>query len=366
MRKRITRCLSRYLLPIWLFTPVLLHADDRSGVKLGVLTTLSGSVAEWGQNTREGMQLALTEVNAEGGVHAKPLQLVFEDFADLDLKKAASGAQRLLQIEKVDVLLTQWAEDTEVAWPLALRQNVLTLTYSAGARDLTKGKRLLFRIWPSDESPIRRVIQYAATISKENPCIISQQAAYFESMRVVAEEEWFSITKKKARSVEHGPGVNDFRPYVLPLRECSSILILSEQNLLPSLLRQLKSLESRSLILGFPGMAAQSLRDAAGAAANGVVYAAYPPATKEFAERYTRVYGHSPGVPAAAAYDAVRVLAHTMNRHGIAAQEIAEGLHRLKEFPGATGAVSFTADGDRAPLPSQLWQIIDGKAELLQ
>lgn len=345
------------------FTCAVSHADEKNTVKLGVLTSLSGAVAEWGQNTREGMELALDEVNSEVEIHGRTLQLLFEDFGNLDPKKTSSGAQRLLQIEKVRVLLTQWAEDTEIAWPLARKENVLTMTYAAGSRDITKGRKLLFRIWPSDDLLIRRVIRYAAAASTAKPCIIWEQTAYFESMRAIAEEEWLALTKAKPLTIEHAPDVTDFRSYVLPLKECSSIVLLTEVNLLATLVRQVHAVNPSALLLSYPAVAAQSVLDNAGSGLDGVIYAAYPTATSEFAHRFAARYGHPPAPPAASAYDAVKILGQVIQKRGTLTEKIVSGLREIQNFPGASGTVSFTEDGDRSPLDSQLYKVIGGKVE---
>lgn len=48
-------------------------------IPIGVLTELSGPFAPWGVNVRNGMQMAVEEINDAGGVDGQPLQLVERD-----------------------------------------------------------------------------------------------------------------------------------------------------------------------------------------------------------------------------------------------------------------------------------------------
>ena len=333
------------------------HAEEKPPIKFGVITSLTGPVAEWGENTQRGMELALKELNAAGGVRGRPLQLIYEDMADMDSKKAATAAQKLLQIDMVNALLTQWSEDTEVAWPIALRQNVITLTYAAGSSEITKGRDLLFRVWPSDDVPVRRVVDFAARKGKKTLCILTQQSPYFESMKVVAAAEWVQINGQTPKMVEHTADVTDFRPYLLQLRNCDSVLTLSNQSLLPTIYRQLRTVGTKALLISYPGISAPSVREAAGSAADGIVYAAYLAATPDFSDRFLKLYGKKPGLPAAAAYDSVKLLAQAIEAKGISASDVSAGLKEIKSYVGASGTVTFTPDGDRAPLEPQLWRI---------
>ena len=46
-------------------------ASAAAPIKLGVLTSLTGSFAPWGVQTRSGMALAVNEINRSGGVKGR-------------------------------------------------------------------------------------------------------------------------------------------------------------------------------------------------------------------------------------------------------------------------------------------------------
>jgi len=56
-------------------------------------------------------------VNDAGGVRGKQVKLYVEDFAALDLKLALSGARKLVDVNKVQLLLPLIIEDSEVVVP---------------------------------------------------------------------------------------------------------------------------------------------------------------------------------------------------------------------------------------------------------
>src|SRR5438045_3180865 len=48
-------------------------------IRIGVVTPLTGTYAGIGQQVRWGLELAVREVNASGGVMGRPIELLFED-----------------------------------------------------------------------------------------------------------------------------------------------------------------------------------------------------------------------------------------------------------------------------------------------
>ena len=53
--------------------------SDGEPIKIGALTSLTETFAPWGVHLRDGMQLAVDEINAEGGVDGRMLELVIAD-----------------------------------------------------------------------------------------------------------------------------------------------------------------------------------------------------------------------------------------------------------------------------------------------
>ena len=60
-------------------------------IKIAFLSSLSGPFTPWGINVRDGMKLAVAEINAAGGVGGRPLELVERD----DRNNAAEGVTSL-------------------------------------------------------------------------------------------------------------------------------------------------------------------------------------------------------------------------------------------------------------------------------
>ena len=69
-------------------------------VRVGAMYLLTGGFATYGEFARDGINLALGEINQAGGINGKPLEVIFEDEKD-----PVQKARRLVLQEKVDFLL---------------------------------------------------------------------------------------------------------------------------------------------------------------------------------------------------------------------------------------------------------------------
>ena len=69
-------------------------------VRVGAMYLLTGGFATYGEFARDGINLALEEINQTGGINGKPLEVIFEDESN-----PVQTARRLVLQENVDFLL---------------------------------------------------------------------------------------------------------------------------------------------------------------------------------------------------------------------------------------------------------------------
>ena len=97
-------------------------SDDE--IVIGTHQDLSGPITFWGVPVKNGMQMAVDEINEKGGIHGRKLKLVVED-SGYDPKKAVLATQKLLSRDKVFAMVGMMGTPTVMAaMPLVLKQNV--------------------------------------------------------------------------------------------------------------------------------------------------------------------------------------------------------------------------------------------------
>lgn len=123
-------------------------AADKTPIKIGVLTPLSGTYAPIGQQVKWGTELATEEINAAGGIEGRQIKLIFED-GEADPSVMTRKAEKLFQSDKVDFLTgVVNSGGTLAVAQVAERNNVLAST-SVSLSDAITGSKCspdMFRV----------------------------------------------------------------------------------------------------------------------------------------------------------------------------------------------------------------------------
>ncbi|WP_019939314.1 ABC transporter substrate-binding protein [Bordetella sp. FB-8] len=86
-------------------SPRIVMAAGEQPVKFGIDNPLTGTYAITGRNELHGMELAVAEINAKGGILGRPVQLIVEDSTSGDAGVAVQKAHKLIDRDKVDFLI---------------------------------------------------------------------------------------------------------------------------------------------------------------------------------------------------------------------------------------------------------------------
>ena len=81
-------------------------------IEVGVIAPLTGHVARFGEYMREGIELAVEEINAAGGVDGKQIKLIYEDTKCIDLKGTTAALKKLKEVDDVIAVLGPYCGST--------------------------------------------------------------------------------------------------------------------------------------------------------------------------------------------------------------------------------------------------------------
>jgi branched-chain amino acid transport system substrate-binding protein len=140
--------------------PVVAQAQET--VKIGMLLAMTGPGAFYGQVMSRGAQLAVEQINKAGGIGGRRLQILIEDHKSGDADAGVTGARKLLDVDKVPVILTSYSAPTLAIQPLAVEKKVLLLN-GGGVGSSLVGKATLYntRMLSSQTAPF--VVQWASS-----------------------------------------------------------------------------------------------------------------------------------------------------------------------------------------------------------
>lgn len=120
-------------------TTIVGTARAAEPIKIGVSSVLSGPVSLIGQQTREGAQLKVNEINAAGGLLGREVKLSFADNA-CDPAQGMTAAANLTTSENVAAIIgTSCSSVTLATMPIIQRSSVVQLEYLATNPRIAQG-----------------------------------------------------------------------------------------------------------------------------------------------------------------------------------------------------------------------------------
>src|SRR5258708_1482611 len=108
--------------------------SNQGTAKIGVITSLTGSLAAFGAAHKNGYSIALDEINAKGGVLGRKLEL---DFYDDQSKpdQAVQGVSKLVDQDYIPMLLGSYSSESTKAIIAAVTQREVPLIIPTATAD---------------------------------------------------------------------------------------------------------------------------------------------------------------------------------------------------------------------------------------
>jgi branched-chain amino acid transport system substrate-binding protein len=322
----------------------------------------------------KGLDLAVEELNAAGGVLGRPVKLLrLDDQESVDRGRIV--AQELGRNPDVVAVIGHLHSYVTVsAAPIYDLSGLLLVSATSTTPELTnKGYGRVFRTVFNDIEVGRQMAQYAREKGYRRAVIYYARNEYgrelansFEEHLVagggqVVNRESFD-PNLSANPVAAEQTVNAWTNW-----EFDTVFIGGQDEQAALLIKELRSRGITVPVLGSDALATPGFLETGGAAVEGTVIAsAFHPEAPEaevqaFNQAFRKRYGAEPDVGAALGYDAVRVLAQAMREaQSTEPDKVSAAMRGLRGFRGVTGAFSFDESGNLVGMPIRKVVVRDG------
>jgi branched-chain amino acid transport system substrate-binding protein len=205
------------------------NAGGGEPIRIGALTSLTGNFTPWGVQVRDGMQLAVNEINQRGGVDGRRLELVVAD----DQSQAEEGTraiERLSEREGVVAVGGIISSDVGLATARIAEQSKVPLfLVKAGAGGiLNSGSRYTFRTClPAAPMVAGPVLQYVQSKNLTRVGAIVADYAWGQAIKAALEDTFAAAPDIKLQ-IEVAPvGEQDFTTYLRSLERLDPQMIVA-------------------------------------------------------------------------------------------------------------------------------------------
>lgn len=321
-------------------------------IKIGAILPLTGDAAVYGNNDRQGIDLAVEIANVKGGVNGRKIVVVYEDNRG-DAKTAVSAINKLdnrdIQVVIDDAISTV----TLAMLPVATQQKFIVLSTGATNPSLSGASPYFFRIWNSDAAEgVFAAEAYFNQLKLNRMAILYVNNDYGKGLKDVFEKKYTSLGGEIVAVESFDRDTKDFRNILFKLkgRDLQAIYLVGYASETGIIVKQLKELKIDASITGTVAMEDATLLNLAGKAAEGIIYVfPKPPEGKvvqEFRNQFKEKYGTAPAILCDVGYDAANLVIYAYRNGAKTSDDIRRIFAELKNFKGASGEIKFDTNGD--------------------
>lgn len=190
-------------------------------ILIGTIQDLSGPLAGYGKQARNGMQLRIDELNEQqGSIHGRKLKLVVEDHG-YDPKKAVLAAQKLVNGDKVFVVAGHiGTAQNMAAMPVQFEKNVVNFMPITAAREMYEPHhRLKYSFAATYFDQIKQVLpKMVKERNAKKVCSIYQDDEFGLEVQRGAEAGLKTINMEMAEKTTYKRGATDFSSQVAKMK----------------------------------------------------------------------------------------------------------------------------------------------------
>jgi branched-chain amino acid transport system substrate-binding protein len=332
-------------------------APEAAGpILIGEVGSMTGTEASFGQSTHKGVQLAIDELNAQGGIKGRKLRdLSIDDQGKPE--EASSNVTELITREHVSAILGEVASSISLQMaPIAQSHQVPMVSPSSTNTKVTQVGDYIFRVCFIDPFQGQVMARFTKDDLNLGKVAIFRDIASDYSTGLADE---FTATYKKSggeivADESYHKGDVDFRAQLTSLKAKNpqAIFIPGYYTDVGLIAKQARDLGIQAILLGGDGWDSEKLYEIGGKALEGSYFSDHysvedtSPRIKAFVDSYKKKFKDEvPNSLAAMGYDAMIVLADGMKRaEDLSGPKLRDALAATKNFEAVTGTISMDAN----------------------
>ena len=318
-------------------------------IKIGAILPLTGSVAMAGELMKRGIELAVEEINKNGGINGKKIEVIYGDSKN-EAKEGVSLANKMISLDKVSVIIASMSSVVAPLVPFADKNKSVLFVTLTSLPGLTEKSEWVFRYHINGEEEAKTMAKFALEklgikkvvilyINDEFGVQISNK--FKEIFQELGGEVLLSEGFEKAGT--------DFRPLLQKVKVLNppGLYILGYGQSLAYIVKQVREIGIKSTILSMNALGLPEYLQIMGNAAENA-YCTVPlfsptlpqENVQKFVKNYYSRYKDVPNFISAETYDMIYLLAEAIRKGGYSSDGIRNGLLNIENFPALMGRVS--------------------------
>lgn len=345
-------------------------------VQIGAILSQEGRAAPYGQSIWRGMQMAMEDVNAAGGVDVGgagsplPLNIVMRDDRS-DPQAAMQHAQELIAMGVPAVIAADSSEIALAIAPLFEEAEVIFMSPSASTPKLSEEGDYVYRNFPSDQLEAVNLATHVYNVAGiQEVAILGSQSEYGLGVKNAFISRFRMLGGTVSTQQTFPAESPDVSAQVEALRDADfgGIYIAGYSSEAAVVARAVRDAGIDVPLFGTGAILAEELIEMAGEAVEGLIFPSplFDPDSeseevRRFVAAFRERFGDTFDVYAAHGWDAVKILVQAIEQNGLRPEDMRFYLNAMNPFDGAAGMTSFDDKGDVRKF-HRMFEIRSGRA----
>jgi branched-chain amino acid transport system substrate-binding protein len=319
-------------------------------VFFGVSGPMTGPNAQYGAQWKAGFDLALDEINSEGGINGHRLQYVFED-SQSDPRQAVGIAQKFVDDKRILIELGDFSSPASMAAsPIYQRAGLVQLGFTNSHPDFTKGGDFIWSpsVSQADAQPL--LADLAVKQGFKHVAVLYQNTDWGRASKDVFVKAAAARGEQVVAAEGYQPTDKDFRATLVRVRDANpdALVLISYYSDGAQIVRQARASGIKLPVVAASSVYSPKFMELGGDAVNGVTTntSFFPgdpsPQVQHFVRDFEAKYHRQPDAFNAFAYDATIIAAYALRAGGLDRRGVRDALPKLHDVPSVVfGKANF-------------------------
>ncbi|MFA5022788.1 MAG: ABC transporter substrate-binding protein [Candidatus Paceibacterota bacterium] len=345
--------------------------ENKNSIKIGAVLPLTGGSSITGEQSRQGLDLALEKINAQGGVNGRSLAILYED----SQAKTEVGLTAFLKLKSADNIKFVVTSASGVALaisPVANNNKIVQMDVVSATPKYSTPNDFTFRTGISSSYFAKKMSETMISKGADRIAILflnnDYGLGYKEAFQSIYQKNNGQIVLAESYAMED----KDFKTQIVKIKNSKpeAILLISLQKETPIILRQMEQLGINLPI--YSDIYSAELPDNLKLKiAENLIYlkpvinsGGTNAVAKEFGDNYWKKFGQEPDFVVAQGYDGLNLLTSAMRQCPQPEDTVCvkDNLYKIKNYQGVvSSSISFDLNGDIGDRPLELKTIRNGQ-----
>jgi len=336
--------------------------SNNETIKIGGMFVLSGDAASWGNASQNAVNLAVSEVNNNGGINGKTVEIIYED-TKANAQDALSIYIKFRDIDKVTAIIgPNLQSELGVIAPILEKDKIpiIAPSYLSTENRVVDGNPLL--IWQDPSFESGKLAEYVYNSGIKTISILGTEDAWEKEVSIAFKNKFEELGGNVLYFELVNPNEIDLSTPILKATSknpegifigsyfvfLNSTKKLSENNYKG----KLYSIEVDDYLASESKMYT-----------NNLLFISPDLYSGDFTEKYFDTYGTKATIPAGQAYDSAKILFSILEKTTNKSEIITE-FSKLKEYNGVSGKIIFK--DNKTLMPLAIYKIVDGNIDKIE